>query len=76
MGALLGWLLGYFLSLGLGTIEFESPFIDSTHLPIYYTFSHYLLAAVVALSASAIAGYLPARRAARVHPVEIIRGAS
>jgi lipoprotein-releasing system permease protein len=76
MGALLGWLLGYFLSLGLGTIEFESPFIDSTHLPIYYTFSHYLLAAVVALSASAIAGYLPARRASRVHPVEIIRGAS
>jgi lipoprotein-releasing system permease protein len=76
MGALLGWLLGYFLSLGLGTIEFQSPFIDSTHLPIYYTFSHYLLAAVVALSASAIAGYLPARRAARVHPVEIIRGAS
>ena len=49
------------------------PFMDATHLPIYYTFAHYALAAAVALSASAIAGYLPARKAARVHPVDIIQ---
>jgi len=76
MGTLLGWLLGYLLSAGLGTVEFQSPMRDGGHLPIYYSFWHYLLAAAVALSASAIAGYLPARKASRVHPVEIIRGAS
>jgi lipoprotein-releasing system permease protein len=43
---------------------------------MYYTPVHYLLAASVALVASGIAGYLPARKAASAHPVEIIRGAS
>ncbi|MGH1484363.1 MAG: ABC transporter permease [Geminicoccales bacterium] len=75
-GTIAGWALGYALSRMLGSIEFKSPFMDATHLPIYYTFVHYALAAAVALSASAIAGYLPARKAARVHPVDIIRGAS
>lgn len=75
-GTLAGWLLGYLLCMGLGTIEFKSPFVDATRLPIYYTATHYLLAAGVALAASGIAGYLPARKAARQHPVEIIRGAS
>jgi lipoprotein-releasing system permease protein len=75
-GALLGWALGYGLSRVLGSIEFRSPFMDATRLPMYYSVTHYLLASAVALSASAIAGYLPARKAARVHPVDIIRGAS
>jgi lipoprotein-releasing system permease protein len=75
-GTIAGWALGYALSRMLGSIEFKSPFMDATHLPIYYSFVHYALAALVALSASAIAGYLPARKAARVHPVDIIRGAS
>ncbi len=37
---------------------------------------HYLLAGGVALLASVIAGYFPARKAASVQPVDIIRGAS
>ncbi|MGI9371679.1 MAG: ABC transporter permease [Hyphomicrobiales bacterium] len=75
-GTVVGWVLGYFLCLILESIEFKSPFIDSSHLPIYYTYLHYFLAAGVALVASAVAGYLPARKAASAHPVEIIRGAS
>lgn len=75
-GTVLGWALGYVLCLMLGSIEFKSPFMDATTLPIYYTATHYAIAALVALTASAIAGYLPARKAASVHPVEIIRGAS
>lgn len=75
-GTLLGWVLGYALCQALGTIEFKSPYMDATRLPMYYSPLHYLLAGLVALSASAIAGYLPARKAASVHPVEIIRGAS
>lgn len=75
-GTLVGWALGYVLCLMLGSIEFKSPFMDATTLPLYYTPTHYLMAAAVALAASGIAGYLPARKAARVQPVEIIRGAS
>ena len=75
-GMVVGWLLGYVLCLALGTVEFRSPFMDATHLPVYYTPTHYLLAGLVAICASAIAGYLPARKAAALQPVEIIRGAS
>jgi lipoprotein-releasing system permease protein len=75
-GTLAGWALGYALCGMLETIEFKSPFVDTTRLPLYYTSMHYLLAGLVALLASGIAGYLPARKAASVHPVEIIRGAS
>lgn len=75
-GTIVGWMLGYVLCRLLGLIEFKSPFMDATTLPLYYSPAHYLLAATVALTASAIAGYLPARKAARQHPVEIIRGAS
>jgi lipoprotein-releasing system permease protein len=37
---------------------------------------HYLLATAVALASSLIAGYFPAHAAARLHPVDIIRGAT
>jgi lipoprotein-releasing system permease protein len=75
-GTVLGWILGFVLCLMLGSVEFKSPFMDATTLPLYYSPSHYLMAAAVAMTASGIAGYLPARKAAGVHPVEIIRGAS
>ena len=76
MGVIAGWVLGYVMSLGMGQVEFKSPFMDATRLPILYSPLHYILAGAVALAASAIAGYFPARKAAAVQPVEIIRGAS
>ena len=60
----------------MGSIEIKNPFIDSDHLPLAYTYVHYLLAGGVALVSSVAAGYQPARKAARMHPVEIIRGAT
>jgi lipoprotein-releasing system permease protein len=75
-GALIGFGLGYLMCVAVGMIEFKSPFADITRLPLAYTWRHYLLAGLVALGSSVIAGYFPARRAAGVHPVEIIRGAT
>ncbi len=76
MGVLAGWALGYAMSLAMGQVEFKSPFMDATRLPILYSPAHYLLAGSVALAASAIAGFFPARKAAALQPVDIIRGAS
>jgi lipoprotein-releasing system permease protein len=45
-------------------------------MPVAYTWVHYALATAVALSSSVVAGYFPARKAARLHPVDIIRGAT
>jgi lipoprotein-releasing system permease protein len=75
-GALAGFALGYLLCIALGMVEIKNPFIDSDHLPLAYTYTHYLLAGAVALVSSVVAGYQPARKAARLHPVEIIRGAT
>ena len=75
-GAFVGFALGYVLCLALGSIEFKNPFLDSNRLPLAYATVHYLLAGAVALTSSVIAGYQPARKAARMHPVEIIRGAT
>jgi lipoprotein-releasing system permease protein len=76
MGALAGWVLGYALTRALGTIEIRNPMIDVTRLPLVYSFLHYLIAAGVALASSLVAGYFPARKASRVYPVDIIRGAT
>jgi len=37
---------------------------------------HYAIAGGVAIGSSLVAGYFPARKASRLHPVEIIRGAT
>jgi lipoprotein-releasing system permease protein len=76
VGAILGWVFGYLLTLGLASLEFKTPFSDYNHLPVLYSPKHYLLATGVALLSSLVAGFFPARAAARLHPVDIIRGAT
>jgi lipoprotein-releasing system permease protein len=76
IGAFVGFLLGYLLCVALGSVRITNPFIDSDHLPLAYSYVHYLLAGMVALVSSVAAGYQPARKAARGNPVEIIRGAT
>ena len=75
-GAFVGFAMGYALCNVLGSIEFKNPYLDSNRLPIAYTAWHYLIASSVALASSLAAGYAPARKAAHLHPVDIIRGAT
>jgi len=75
-GGVLGFVLGYALCLALGSIEFKSPFMDANRLPLAYSPLHYAIAMLVALVSSFAAGFMPARKAARLHPVDIIRGAT
>lgn len=75
-GAVLGWGLGYLLTRGLGSIQFSDPFSDHRNLPVLYAAKHYVLATAVALLSSLVAGYFPARSAANVNPVDILRGAT
>jgi lipoprotein-releasing system permease protein len=76
VGGLLGFVLGYLLCLAIGSIEIRNPFLDVTRIPLAYSLWHYMIALGVAMVSSFAAGYLPARRAARVHPVDIVRGAT
>ncbi|PKA44591.1 ABC transporter permease (plasmid) [Rhizobium sullae] len=77
-GSALGWLLGFALVYALSLVRFELAATgqEMTHLPIAWSILHYLIASGFALGSAAFAGYLPARRAARLNPVDIIRGAT
>lgn len=77
-GSALGWLLGFSMVYGLSLIRFEIATTgqEMTHLPITWSALHYLIASAFAVGSAAVAGYLPARRAARQNPVDIIRGAT
>lgn len=76
IGSIIGWGLGYVLCLALGSLEFKTPFSDANKLPLTYSAVHYLLATGVAVGSSVFAGWFPARKAASLHPVDIIRGAA
>jgi lipoprotein-releasing system permease protein len=75
-GGALGFILGYLLCLALGSVEFKSPFMDANRIPLAYSAWHYAIAMSVAVGSSFAAGFMPARKAARVNPVDIIRGAT
>ena len=77
VGILFGWIIGYALCYGWSQITIYNT-LTGTNVPIsiYYTPFHYLVAGGISLLCCTGAAFFPARKATRVHPVEIIRGAS
>jgi lipoprotein-releasing system permease protein len=76
-GILLGWLLGWLLCLAVAKITITNVITGQLQgMPIHYTTMHYLAIAALTLVACTAAGFFPARKASRVHPVDIIRGAT
>jgi lipoprotein-releasing system permease protein len=77
VGILFGWILGYLLCYGWSKITIYNTLTGATvPLSIYYSPTHYFATGGIAILCCAIAAFFPARKATRVHPVEIIRGAS
>lgn len=74
VGGLLGVVLGLGLSLIAGSIPFKiEGFVTTERLSINYNPLFYAISFVFGLVTTAIAGLLPARKAARVDPLHIIR---
>ena len=75
LGTLLGFLLAAFLTWGAGSLPIRIRGIFSTdRFLVEWSIWHYLAAAVVAGIVVIIAALIPARRAARTEPGEVIRG--
>ncbi|MEO8297869.1 MAG: ABC transporter permease [Burkholderiales bacterium] len=77
IGSAFGVLLGIGLMQLLGVVEIKPPGVAETvHLPLWWGADQFGMAAAFAMVSCVAASYLPARRAGRVHPVDILRGAA
>ena len=75
IGILVGWAIGTLLMQVLGSIKF--PILGRVeHLPLDRSARQFVIAGFSSLTAASIAAWLPARKAARVDPVDILRGAA
>ncbi|MGE0775504.1 MAG: ABC transporter permease [Sphingomonadaceae bacterium] len=74
IGVMFGWFLGYGLMQILASLEFPVAG-TAEHLPLDQGPRQYAVAAAASLFSGAIAAWLPARKAAQVDPVDILRGA-
>lgn len=77
IGIVLGWICGAGLTYAISQIPIQIRGIFKTdRFIVEWAWEHYALAAGLALLSVFVASYLPARRAAQVRPVDILRGTS
>jgi lipoprotein-releasing system permease protein len=75
LGTVLGFIMAALLTKGVESLPIRIRGIFSTdHFVVAWSLWHYISAAVVAGVVVIIAALIPARRAARVEPGEVIRG--
>lgn len=72
IGGLVGMLLGYLVSISVNNVPFHVATLET--LPMVYDTTDYMAAFIFGLITTFVAGYLPAKKASNVDPVEIIRG--
>jgi lipoprotein-releasing system permease protein len=74
-GCLFGLPLGASFMYGLSQIVFNPPGAsEPINMPIDWSFPQFLIAGVFAFTAAVVASYLPAKKGAKVLPVDILRG--
>ena len=75
LGSMVGLMIGYSLSYMISKAPFEGGDVVSLdHFPVNFDAKYYIIGIVFGLLTTAVAGYMPSRKAARVDPIEIIRG--
>lgn len=74
-GGVLGLIVGYFASVAIDRAPFETEALPTiTTMPVNFDPMFYVIGIIFALVSTYLAGYLPARKAKNIDPVEIIRG--
>ncbi|HKK39165.1 MAG TPA: FtsX-like permease family protein [Cryomorphaceae bacterium] len=75
VGGLLGLIMGFGLSVLIDNTPFETEALPTIKtFPVNFNPMFYLGGIIFALVSTFLAGFLPARKARRIDPVEIIRG--
>jgi lipoprotein-releasing system permease protein len=77
VGSLLGCILGALLTWGISHVPIHiRGLLYTNHFLVVWDWRHYLWATLLAIVAVFIASYVPAHRAARLQPVDTLRGSS
>ena len=77
LGAIIGCALGLALTYLLSVIRFKATgLVEIQQFILKWSFWHYVIASGIAMASAVAAAYIPSRRAAKVNPVEIVRGAA
>lgn len=75
VGGIFGLLIGYGVSVAIDHAPFETEALPTIKTyPINYNPAYYIIGVVFSLTATFFAGYLPAKKAKDIDPVDIIRG--
>jgi lipoprotein-releasing system permease protein len=75
IGGALGLIIGYGISVAIDYAPFETDALPTMKTyPVNHNPLYYVIGVVFALSATFFAGYLPAKKARNIDPVDIIRG--
>ena len=75
VGGLLGLLIGFGVSVLIDNTPFNTKALPTiSTFPINYNPFYYVFGITFAMISTFFAGYLPAKKAEKIDPVEIIRG--
>lgn len=75
IGSILGLCIGYVLSYLISKAPFDGgDMISLDHFPVNFDLKYYITGIVFGVLTTAFAGYMPSRKAAKIDPIEIIRG--
>jgi lipoprotein-releasing system permease protein len=75
VGGVLGLIVGFGVSKLISTLPFETEALPTVKtFPVHFNYLYYVIGIVFAMISTFFAGYLPARKAENIDPVEIIRG--
>jgi lipoprotein-releasing system permease protein len=75
VGSVAGLCIGYVLSYLIAQAPFDGgDMVSLDHFPVNFDAKYYITGIVFGVLTTALAGYMPSRKAAYVDPIEIIRG--
>jgi lipoprotein-releasing system permease protein len=75
LGALSGLLIGFSFSYFISTLPFDTGGVLSLDtFPVNFDIKYYIFGILFGIITTALAGYLPSKKAAKIDPVQIIRG--